>query len=530
MTAQALAQLWDKAVGQRSGVAMGAVGSLARGELSPMSDLDLVVIHDGWPAGDLEELARELWYPLWDAGLDLDQSIRCLAGCRRVASNDVPAATGLISLQPVAGDAGLLREATSAVLTDWRSNARRRFKDVAAALGEREERFGELAYRLEPDLKEARGGLRDVVALDALVATWLADRPHGELDRYRAHVLDVRDALHLVTGRPGHQLLMADQAAVAEALGFGGPDELLSSLAGAGRAVRHGLDTTLRRAQGALPRRTAVRPVMVRGRRTGPRLTVVADGVAELAGELVLTGDPLDPVAPLRAARAAATKGLPLEPLTALALAKAPELPAPWPAPARAELNRLLGAGNALVAVWETLDQSGVIGRLFPEWDLVRNLVQRNPLHRHTVDRHQVEAVAELGRLDVGRAPRELVQLAGLFHDLGKANGTTDHGAAGAELAQPIFQRLGYAPDQVAFMAVLVRHHLLLADLATSRDVRHPATAESLAAALDGDGALLDGREALTEADARAAGPRTWTAGRAALVHTLATATRTLLG
>ncbi|MDR1798849.1 MAG: HD domain-containing protein [Bifidobacteriaceae bacterium] len=547
---QALAALWAQAMdavgapgGGAEGITLGAVGSLGRGDLGPLSDLDLVVVYNDsfWDESTREALARALWYPLWDLGFDLDQSMRSLAECRKIASQDVPAATGLLSLRYLAGDEDLAGRAASAVLTDWRSAARRRLTELAESVVEREDKFGDLAYRLEPDLKEARGGLRDAVTLQAVVATWLADRPHGDVDAAWDYVLDVRDALHTTTRRSTHQLVMADHDATAALVAQSSPpgatkqardaDFMLSGLAAAGRTVTYALDTTLRRAIGALPTRKILPPVFVRGERRPPRLTPIVQGIGELNGELVFNGAPqTDPVLPLRAARAAATTGLPLEPLTAIQLAtRCPALPDPWPAEAREELAGFLGAGRAIVDVWEALDQAGVILRLWPEWQPVRNQIQRNPLHRHTVDRHQVEAVAELASIQVGQANRELVQTAALFHDLGKRPLERDHPGYGARLAGPLFERLGYPAADVAYMVALVRHHLTLADLATTRDVADPATAEALVVALDGSRTLIDGLEALTEADARAAGPKAWTTWRASLVHALAAAARQFL-
>jgi [protein-PII] uridylyltransferase len=505
-----------------------------------MSDLDLVVVynHKFWDEAHREALARALWYPLWDLGFDLDQSMRSLDECRKIASQDVPAATGLLSLRFLAGDEDLAGRAASAVLSDWRSAARRRLQELAESVVEREDSFGDLAYRLEPDLKEARGGLRDAVTLQAVVATWLADRPHGDVDAAWDYVLDVRDALQATTRRPGYQLLMADQDATAALVAASRPagatkqardaDYMLSGLAQAGRTITYALDTTLRRAIGALPTRKLLPPVFVRGERRGPRLTPIVQGIGELNGELVFNGPPeADAVLPLRAARAAATTGLPLEPLTAIQLAtRCPALPEPWPQEAREELDQFLAAGRAVVDVWEALDQAGVVLKLWPEWEPVRNQIQRNPLHRHTVDRHQVEAVAELAAIQTGRARRDLVQVAALFHDLGKRPLERDHPGYGARLAEPLFTRMGYPAADVAFMVALVRHHLTLAELATTRDVADPATAEALVVALDGSLELIDGLEALTEADAKAAGNKAWTAWRASLVHSLAGAAR----
>ncbi|MDR2253495.1 MAG: HD domain-containing protein [Bifidobacteriaceae bacterium] len=539
----ALGRLWDEALraarapggtGRNTAAALGAVGSLGRGEIGPLSDLDLVVVYEGsgWSEARREELARALWYPIWDAGFDLDQSFRSLAECRRIASQDLPAATGLLSLAPLAGNADLAARAASCVLSDWRGAARKRLPELAESVWEREERFGHVAFRLEPDLKEARGGLRDLVTLDALVASWLADRPHdataAELGRSSAYLLDARDALQRATGRSQNALLMAEQDQVAHLIDpHLTADQLMGNLALAGRGVTHALDTTMRRALRNLPGRAAIPAVFVRGRRQGPRLTPVAEGLAELGGEVVFTSADVprhDPVIPLRTARVCAERGLPLEPLTLRALRSAPPLPEPWPAQARSELAAFLVLGERITPVWEALDQAGVVTRLWPEWAAVRNQAQRNALHRHTVDRHQVEAVAVLADVAVGSAPRPLVAVATLFHDLGKRPGEKDHAALGALLAGPLFARMGYDAAASAFMIALIRHHLTLPRMATGLDVAAPETAIALLDVLDWRGDVLDGLAALTEADARAAGPKAWTKLRAALVGKLVAA------
>ncbi|MCX4412380.1 [protein-PII] uridylyltransferase [[Kitasatospora] papulosa] len=508
------------------GAALVAVGGYGRGELSPRSDLDLLLLHDGTAdAAAVAALADGIWYPVWDLGLALDHSVRTPGEARRTAGEDLKVQLGLLDARPVAGDLGLVAGLRTTVLADWRNQAPKRLPALDELCRERAERMGELQFLLEPDLKEARGGLRDATALRAVAASWVADAPREGLAEARRTLLDARDALHLTTGRATDRLALQEQDQVAGALGLLDADALLRQVYEAARTVSYATDVTWREVNRVLRARSA-RPrlrTILGGAKAAPERTPLAEGVVEADGEVVLarTARPeRDPVLTLRAAAAAAEAGLPLSRHLVRHLGTAAQpLPVPWPSRAREELVTLLGAGGATVAVWEALEAEGIITRLLPDWERVHCRPQRNPVHTWTVDRHLVETAVRASHLTrrVGRP--DLLLIAALLHDIGKG-WPGDHSVAGEVIARDMAARIGFDKQDVAVVATLVRHHLLLIDTATRRDLDDPATVRSVATAV-GSASTLELLHALTEADALATGPAAWSSWRASLVADL---------
>ncbi|MFC5174515.1 [protein-PII] uridylyltransferase [Streptomyces mutomycini] len=508
------------------GAALVAVGGYGRGELSPRSDLDLLLLHDGnADAGAVAALADGIWYPVWDLGLALDHSVRTPGEARRTAGEDLKVQLGLLDARPVAGDLGLVAGLRTAILADWRNQAPKRLPALDELCRERAERMGELQFLLEPDLKEARGGLRDATALRAVAASWVADAPREGLAEARRTLLDARDALHLTTGRATDRLALQEQDQVAGALGLLDADALLRQVYEAARTVSYATDVTWREVNRVLRARSS-RPrlrTILGGAKAAPERTPLAEGVVEADGEVVLarTARPeRDPVLTLRAAAAAAEAGLPLSRHLVRHLGTAAQpLPVPWPAQAREELVTLLGAGEPTVGVWEALEAEGIITRLLPDWERVHCRPQRNPVHTWTVDRHLVETAVRASHLTrrVGRP--DLLLIAALLHDIGKG-WPGDHSVVGEVIARDMAARIGFDKQDVGVVATLVRHHLLLVDTATRRDLDDPATVRAVATAV-GNASTLELLHALTEADALATGPAAWSSWRASLVTDL---------
>ncbi|MGO8892221.1 MAG: [protein-PII] uridylyltransferase [Streptosporangiaceae bacterium] len=498
-------------LGAEAGVALVAVGGYGRRELLPRSDLDVLLLHGG--RDDIASIADRIWYPVWDSGAELDHAVRTVPQARRVARADLKVALGLLSARHVAGDPDLTERLRAGALEDWRSAAPARLAELHAAHDERARTSGELAFLLEPDLKEARGGLRDVHAIQAVAAAWVAPAPGPKVRTAYEQILDARHALHEVTGRRLDRLVLEEQDEVARALGLLDGDVLLRMLAGAARTVAYAVDHAFRQADRLRGRRL---------RRRQAERRPLADGVVEQDGEVVLAraADPAsDPALVLRAAAAAAQAGLPLAPRTLDRLTECPPLPVPWPAAARDSLLALLGAGQAAVSVWEALDTEGLVTALIPDWERVRNRPQRNPLHTFTVDRHLAEAAAHAAALTREVARPDLLLLAALLHDVGKG-WPGDHSVTGEVVARDVGRRIGLPAPDVELVASAVRFHLLLPMIATRRDLDDPVTVKQVATTVRSR-VLLELLHALAIADGLATGPAAWNDWKATLVADL---------
>ncbi|WP_372734937.1 [protein-PII] uridylyltransferase [Nocardioides sp.] len=508
------AAAWESVGGPSTGAALVAVGGFGRGELAPFSDLDVVLVHDQMPPEVLEPIASQVWYPLWDSGVNLDHSVRSLEEMVTAANADLRVALGLLDARHLVGDADLTSKLRTTMLAQWRRTARERLPDLRALVDSRHELMGELAHVSVPDLKETEGGIRDATALKALVATWLVDVPHIELERSRLALLDVRDLVHGVAGRATDRVTPELWSDLAPLLGVADDRAAQMLVRELGRRIAHLSRLVWRRVDDVLARRSS--PAAPRR----PSLTALAPGVALAAGEVVLDAKARpaqDPVLLLRAAVEAAERDVVLAPPTAARLAReCPPLPVPWPAEARDLLVRLLASGSGLLHTWETLEETGALQGFLPEWERIRLLPHASAIHRFTVDRHVVETCIEAAAL-IRRVDRpDVLMVAALLHDIGKGS-LTEHSVAGEPIARRIATRMGFDADGVDLIAQLVRWHLLLSETATTRDPDDPMTVGTVVDRIKTRQAL-DLLTALTEADARAASPKAWSSWRAGLI------------
>jgi len=503
-------------------VALLAIGGYGRGELAPQSDLDLLLVHDVKArkvAKEVEPLASAMWYPLWDSGVKLGHAVRRIDEQLDLAATDLDSATALVTARPLAGDDELAAQVVEQGLALWSRNSERHFEALRQRQRVRQESAGDVAYRLEPDLKDGHGGLRDVQSLwwAEAAGLHLIAEDLIELDRSYDVLLRARAALHLATGRAGDVLRLEDQDAAATAGGWSDADDLMADVAAAARAVAWLSDENWGRAVGT-------------GSSEPDRL--VAPGVVLRNGEIELA-DSADPVADstlvLQTAVAAARHQCRIGRTTLDRLHDdVVGWPGTWPVGATDDLIALLLEGHRAIPVLESLDQRDLISRLLPEWEPVRSRPQRNAYHRFTVDRHLWEAAANAAELAHRVTRPDLLVLGALFHDLGKGY-PGDHTEVGMDLVRTVGPKLGMAPIDVEVLVTMVEQHLLLPDVAMRRDLTDPATIEQVAAAV-GSVEVLDLLHALTEADSLATGPSAWGDWKEGLVNELVARTRHVLG
>ncbi|HEY2332976.1 MAG TPA: [protein-PII] uridylyltransferase [Acidimicrobiales bacterium] len=507
------ALLDDATGGNTAGLALVAVGGYGRLELAPGSDLDVWLLHDG--RKDVRELAERLWYPVWDAGFKLGHAVRTHREALAMIGDDLDTATAALSARHVGGDPSVSKALAEDAGIRWRRRSSRWLVELDRRVKVRHETAGEVAFLLEPDLKEGRGGLRDCHSLawaEAARSVLLAGDA-ATLHRAEDVLLDVRVALHRAAPKPTDVLLLDHQDEVAKLLGEDDADTLMAHLATAARTVAWVSDEVWRRAERTQLWRSRV---FRRDRSLG-------EGLRLRNGDVHVEDDAhpkTDCTLVLRAGAAAAAVDAPIDRMSLDLLAQqAPSMPDPWPEEARDALVALLGQGRPAIAVLEALDQRGLLERVLPEWGAVRSKPQRNALHRFTVDRHLCEAAANAAGLANQVSRPDLLLVGTWLHDIGKGY-PGDHTEVGMELVTRIGRRMGFPPDDVDVLVTMVRLHLVIPETATRRDLGDDEVIRTAAESV-GSLQVLELLAVLAEADGRATGPTAWNAWKAGLVSEL---------
>ena len=514
-------EVWTRAVEDvkvSKRVALVAVGGYGRGELAPFSDLDIMLIHDG--AKNIDDLASKIWYPIWDSGLKLGHSVCTVKQATELAKSELDAATALLSVRLLAGDESLANELSIEGVKTWKAGASNRLPQLMQRVRDRQQDSGEVAFLLEPNLKEGYGGLRDIHALiwaeAAGVEISRSDR--DALDAGRDVLMAVRVALHRHVGRAVEVMHLEDQDAVASLCGYRNADALVAALSNAGRSVSWVGDEVWARVASA-----KTKPVADQ---------LLAPGVIMHLGEIHLdeTVDPAtDPTLLLRVAASAARHKARIDRPTLDRLAQScPPMPSPWPVGAIDDFVGLLLTAHDAIPVLEALDQRGLWVKVLPEWAPNRSKPQRNAYHRFTVDRHLWEATANAATWADRVARPDLLVLGALFHDIGKGY-PGDHTEVGVTMVERIGPRLGLNADDTQMLCAMVKHHLLLPDVATRRDLADSATIMMVADEVKTP-LVLDLLHGLTEADSLATGTAAWGTWKAELVSDLVRRVHLVLG
>ncbi len=490
-------------------VALVAVGSYGRQELCPYSDLDVIFLHAGLKR--VEDVASEVWYPIWDSGVGLDHSVKTTREAIAVARTDLRAMLGLVDVRYIAGDKGLAAELGSKVNALWQRDWKKFLPEISISMKSRHNSSGELAFLLEPDLKESKGGLRDFTIYSALLRARSFDAiPEPNLMEASECILASRVELHRRANKAEDRLLLQEQDQVAASLGYGDADQLMMQVSESGRRIGYSVAGLARYDRAPKPKVTPSQltrnPKVRYSVREGELAVEVPEdarlGVADV----------------LEIASLAAHLMLPISTGSLIGIRDRIDYSGqPWPEGAVSQLVSLLGTGKEAIDAIESLEHVGIFSILFPEWPMVRSKPQRNAYHRFTVDRHLLEAASNASKFRREVHRPDLLLLGALLHDIGKGVSGKDHTEAGIELLVPIATRLGLSERDREVLVKLIEHHLLLADMAMRRDVTDPSTVERVATAV-GDVETLELLWRLTEADSLATGPAAWSHWKEALI------------
>jgi len=569
-----LASLWRVATeilhpSPQDRLSLLAVGGYGRGVLAPFSDLDLLFLRDGQAISPRATTVIEfIHYVLWDLGLKVGSASRSVGETLDLARSDMTVRTSLLEGRVLAGDADL----GEGLLTRFRAEVAKADPRpfIAAKMEERDVRLqktGAVRYRVEPNVKDGKGGLRDLNTLFWIARSLAPDSERGqaalegllsarELRSFREAIgflWNVRIHLHLAAGRAEEKLTFDFQPEIARRMGWRGRgDELAVE-----RFMRRYFQVA--REVGALTRAVSAQlearqqkkaQGLARGlSRLIPRRRVklAFDGLAVEGGRLTVTGGGVfahDPVRLLLLFVEADRLDLDLHPDAFAAVIRALPLVTPAlrrdPRGAEAFLT-VLAHGHRPYRVLSIMNETGLLGRFLPEWGRIVGQTQFNMYHAYTVDEHTLQAVGIINDIARGKleadhpastviihriADIEVLMLAMLLHDVGKGGdrGQLEDGAIAARRA---CERLGVDPRRIELVVWLVRHHLLMSDYAQKRDVSDPSTVRAFAEAV-GDPERLRMLMVLTVADIRAVGPGVWNGWKGQLMRALFEATEAL--
>lgn len=529
-----------------------ALGGYGRREQCLHSDVDVLLLFKKRVPDEAKGLIQEIFYPLWDIGLEVGYGTRSLRECSRLAADDFEVFTSLIDARFLCGISSLysdLREELEERVLKKRGRALLSW--LAETSQRRHAQFGDSAYLLEPNLKEGLGGLRDyhcirwiawcryhVRHIDELVAKGrLAPEELQGLLEAVSFIWVARNRLHKITGRKCDQLYFEHQVKLAGDLGYEAAngqqavERFLGQMHGHMEFVKHLHLSYLNK---VMPRGRKVyrRKIVARPRVQG--LRILQEALHFESPEGVLE----NPLLLIKAFEQSALLGVPLSIEAGRLVRKClPMIDESYRSspPVVQSLRRILLAPPQPFNVLNEMLNTGILVALFPEIKPVVNRVQYDEYHVHPVDKHSLLAVRILkGLADPGSEQGsplyarlfeeiekpELVLWAALFHDVGKGVPEGDHSEQGAEVARGALTRMGFSPDDVDRVGFLVREHLSMVKTATQRDLQDEKLVVQFARRFTGidDLKML---YLLTVADCLATGPKAWNSWKDVLLREL---------
>ena len=550
-TTQRLYPLGNPTQGER--LLLIAVGGYGRGEMAPFSDVDIGFLTPGKQTPWAEQAIESMLYTLWDLGLKIGHSSRSLDEMVRQARGDMTVRTALLEGRYVWGDEDLYQQASQRFRDDVRRGTERQFAaDKLAERNARHVRMGDTRYVVEPNVKEGKGGLRDLHALfwigkytyDVQRSSELFDAGLFTRAEYRLfHRADnflwaVRCHLHLIAGRAEDRLTFDYQREIAQRMNY---------------ADRPGKPAVERFMQFYFLQAKTVGSLtglflahmderFSRRRRLG--LTVARtprklDGFAVDRGRIALPSDDFFQADPRRLVEIfalAAEQGMEIHPLALRCATRDAKLAAavrrdPW---TNARFLDLLAGANDPELALRWMNETGVLGRFVPDWARIVAQMQFDMYHHYTVDEHTIRAIGLLSRLERGAlaeehplpseivgqiVSRRVLYVAVLLHDIAKGRGG-DHSILGAEVAERLCPRFGLTPAETETVAWLVRHHLLMSATAFRRDLTDFKTILDFTDVVQSPERLRL-LLVLTVVDIRAVGPGTWNGWKGQLLGDL---------
>jgi [protein-PII] uridylyltransferase len=544
-------------------MAIVATGGYGRGLMAPGSDIDLLFVLPYKQTAWGEQIAEAILYCLWDMGLKVGHATRSIADCIRLAKADMTIRTSILEARFLLGDRALFDEMVTRFDKEVVQGSAAEF--VAAKLAEREERHrrsGQSRYLVEPNVKDGKGGLRDLHTLfwiakyvyrvrdpEELIDLGVFDRAEYRLFRCCEDFLwAVRCNMHFVTGHAEERLSFDIQRSIARRLGYAER----AGLRDVERFMKHYFliakdvgDLTAilcaalesRQAKPVPMLNRVVARLRPRGRRTlrESRDFVIDNNRINIADADVFARDPVNLIRMFRLAQRhvlafhpdalhRATQSLKLIDKSLREDPHANEL-----------FREILTAKNNAEIVLRRMNEAGVLGRFVPEFGHVVSMMQFNMYHHYTVDEHLLRCIGVLAEMETGSNPeyalandlmrtiqpanRDVLHIALFLHDIAKGR-VEDHSVAGARIARELCPRLRCSPAETETVAWLVENHLVMSTVAQSRDLSDRKTIENFASIVQS----LERMKLLTiltTADIRAVGPGVWNGWKAQLLRAL---------